>query len=65
DNLTLATFRSAELGFLGVWVLTCRHTPFLNGDAKLVNDRFLALKKSRKAGVVVFFDLDFLFFRTN
>src|SRR5262249_50264567 len=26
-NRTRAIFRSAELGFLGVWVLTCTHTP--------------------------------------
>src|SRR5262249_4863276 len=26
-NRTRAILRSAELGFLGVWVLTCTHTP--------------------------------------
>jgi hypothetical protein len=26
-SLTLATFLNAELGFLGVCVLTCKHTP--------------------------------------
>ena len=49
---TLATFRMAELGFFGVRVYTCRHTPRLNGQFY-------------SAGEVV---LDFTFtrpFRTN
>jgi hypothetical protein len=29
---TLATFRSAEFGFLGVWVLTKMQTPRFCGD---------------------------------
>src|ERR1700733_765345 len=32
-NLTRAIFRSAELGFLGVMVLTCRQTPRFCGQA--------------------------------
>src|SRR5579875_2692342 len=32
ESRTRATLRSAELGFLGVIVLTWRHTPRLNGD---------------------------------
>src|SRR5215210_5523342 len=31
-NRTLATFRSAELGFFGVRVITCTHTPRRNGQ---------------------------------
>lgn len=30
-NLTLATFRSAELGFFGFMTVTLRHTPFIHG----------------------------------
>ena len=29
---TRATFRRAELGFLGVWVRTCTHTPRFCGE---------------------------------
>src|SRR5438105_14704897 len=32
DRRTRATFRRAELGFLGVMILTCRHTPFFCGQ---------------------------------
>src|ERR1700722_8134202 len=32
DRRTRATLRSAEFGFLGVIVLTCRHTPFFCGQ---------------------------------
>lgn len=32
-NLTLATFRKAEFGFLGVVVVTFRQIPLLNGEA--------------------------------
>lgn len=39
-NRTLATFRRAELGFLGVVVNTLTQTPRLNGDDDLVG-RFL------------------------
>ena len=31
-SLTLATFRTAELGFLGFVVYTLLQTPFLNGE---------------------------------
>jgi hypothetical protein len=30
-NLTLAIFRSAELGFFGFMTVTLRHTPFMHG----------------------------------
>ncbi len=46
-NLTLAILRSAELGFLGVMVRTCKHTPRLCGQAF-------------KAGDLLFFFLDIL-----
>src|SRR5215831_5029903 len=32
DNRTRATLRRAELGFLGVMILTCRQTPFFCGQ---------------------------------
>src|SRR4029077_20990318 len=32
DKRTRATFRKAELGFLGVMVLTCKHTPRFCGQ---------------------------------
>src|SRR3989338_9507429 len=31
-NLTLATFLNAELGFFGVCVFTCKHTPLFCGQ---------------------------------
>ena len=45
DSRTRAILRNAELGFFGVMVLTCRHTPRLCGQAF-------------KAGDLVFFFLD-------
>jgi hypothetical protein len=51
-SLTLATFRNAELGFLGVDVYTRVHTPLFCG-APL------------SAGVLVFFFIRFLPFLTN
>src|SRR5579871_1405104 len=32
DRRTRATLRSAELGFLGVMILTCKQTPFFCGQ---------------------------------
>lgn len=46
-SLTLAILRRAELGFLGVMVLTCRQTPLLCGQLF-------------KAGDLLFFFLDIL-----
>jgi hypothetical protein len=37
-NLTLATFLSAELGFLGVLVITDTHTPALKGHPSRAGD---------------------------
>jgi len=41
DNLTLATFLNAELGFLGVVVYTLIHTPFFCGDRSNAGTLFL------------------------
>ena len=41
ESRTRATLRSAELGFLGVIVLTWRHTPRLNGEASSTGDLVL------------------------
>ena len=38
DNRTLAILRKAELGFLGVIVLTCKHTPRLCGQEVRAGD---------------------------
>jgi hypothetical protein len=44
-NLTLATLRKAELGFFGVIVRTCKHTPRLCGQAFKAGDLlFLCLE---------------------
>jgi hypothetical protein len=40
---TRAIFRRAELGFLGVWVRTIRHTPRFCGDPVISETRFLPL----------------------
>lgn len=37
-NLTLATFRSPELGFLGFVVPTLTHTPFISGLSTKAGD---------------------------
>src|SRR3954454_13120827 len=41
ESRTLATLRRAELGFLGVIVLTWRQTPRLNGQASSTGDLVL------------------------
>ncbi len=51
---TRAIFRIAELGFLGVFVVTFIHTPRLNGDGKK-RGRFLIALKLRVRAI----DLDF------
>jgi hypothetical protein len=38
DNITRATFRSAEFGFLGVIVLTTRQTPRFCGQESKMGD---------------------------
>jgi hypothetical protein len=55
DNLTLATFRNAEFGFLGVVVNTFTHTPRLKGAKYCEGWFILVLKPKVKAGVLSFF----------
>jgi hypothetical protein len=57
DNLTLAIFRKAELGFLGVIVLTIVTTPRLKGLEELAKHLSLALNERRKAVALTFFCL--------
>src|SRR6266508_5224691 len=54
---TRAILRSAELGFLGVIVRTCTHTPRLSGLPFGTEYRrcLSALKLNRSAGAAVFF----------
>ena len=44
---TLATFRIAELGFLGVRVYTCKQTPRLNGQLSSALDADLFFTLAR------------------
>jgi hypothetical protein len=63
---TLATLRSAELGFFGVCVLTMMHTPRLWGEPIPLCVRFFsALKLYLSAGALFFFFLVRLGFRTS
>lgn len=63
ESLTLAIFRRAEFGFLGVFVVTLVQTPRLKelplGKAFL--RLLIVLKTVSKAGVFDFFPLLFLF----
>jgi hypothetical protein len=65
DSLTLATFLKAELGFLGVIVLTCKQTPLLKGLLVLVYFFFKGLKFVDKAKWDTFCFFAFLGFLTN
>jgi hypothetical protein len=58
-SLTRAIFRRAEFGFLGVVVLTFRHTPRLKEPAVSIGLFLRVLKTYLKAGVLVFFSTDF------
>ena len=50
-NLTRATFRKAELGFLGVCVLTWIQTPRFCGDPESLDPLFfMVLKVNLRAG---------------
>lgn len=64
-NLTLATLRKAEFGFLGLTVKTLTQTPLLSGDAFLTGLFFKALKLNVKAGRFDFFFGVFLGFLIN
>ena len=57
DSLTLATFRRAEFGFLGVIVLTTVQTPRLKGELIFSIARSLALKNLPNAETRVFLAL--------
>ncbi len=46
-NRARATFRSAELGFFGVCVFTCVHTPRFSGQASSAGDFVFVLIFSR------------------
>jgi len=59
---TLAIFRIAELGFLGVLVVTLVHTPRLKGDGKK-RGRFLSVLKLRLKATDFGFRLGFTLFR--
>ena len=61
DNLTLATFLKAELGFFGVMVLTTVQTPRFNGLLSLVYFLFNELKLILRATDFDFLILFFLF----
>ena len=53
---TLATFRIAEFGFLGVRVITCMQTPRLNGERPKAGDfdlRFSLLRPFRTSWFIV------------
>ncbi len=65
DNLTLATFLKAELGFLGVTVFTTVHTPLFCGALASVNFFFLELYPCCYAGDVDFALVVVLPFLTN
>ncbi len=56
DKRTQSTLRRAELGFLGVFVVTFVQTPRLNGEGKNFGRFFKVLKVRIKAT-----DLDFRF----
>lgn len=59
---TLATFLSAEFGFLGVVVKTLRHTPRLKGELEKTGLFFLELKYRARAGDLVLNIFGFLDF---
>ena len=55
ERRTLAIFLRAELGFLGVAVLTAVQTPLFCGEAESVGFFFKELKPFWRAGAVDFF----------
>src|SRR4030042_523557 len=57
---TLATFRKAEFGFLGVTVKTFKQTPRLNGEGNFFGRFFKTLKANVKAGLLPGFFIFFL-----
>jgi hypothetical protein len=67
DNRTRAIFRRAELGFLGVVVVTLRQTPRLKGPpmSEIALRRFKVFKTTFKAGALDFPLIAFLGFLTS
>jgi len=65
DKRTLQTLRSAEFGFFGVIVLTCKITPLLKGDGFSEKRLSLALNQRLKAPFLDFFTILFLPFLTS
>ena len=61
----LAILRRAELGFLGVVVLTLRHTPRFCGESWSIMTRFLELYPFSRAGALAFFSTVSLPLRTD
>src|SRR5438552_11314935 len=56
DRRTRATLRSAELGFLGVMILTCKHTPFFCGQpcrAGCLGRRYCCTRGLRTSWLIV------------
>lgn len=64
-NLTRATLRRAEFGFLGAIVLTLRQTPRLKGEGNFFGLFLSKLKFRQRAGAFGFFLVIFLGFLTN
>lgn len=62
---TRATFRRAELGFLGVTVKTLIQTPRLKGEGELTGLFLMVLKYKLRAGTFAFLPIFFLPFLTN
>jgi hypothetical protein len=65
DRRTLATFLSAEFGFLGVTVFTDVHTPLFCGASVSVGTLLMVFIPFSSAGAVDFFTEVVLPSRTN
>ena len=65
ESLTLAIFLKAELGFLGVAVLTAVHTPRFCGEFWLIATLFLEFHPFKSAGAFAFFSETWRPVRTN
>lgn len=65
ESRTLATFLSAEFGFLGVMVLTTVATPRFCGLKVTVDLLREALNDERRAAALTFFETFFRPFLTN
>jgi hypothetical protein len=65
ESLTLAILRIAELGFLGVWVLTAVQTPRFCGEELSVSCFFKVFNPFCSAGDLDFFTETSLPFLTS